>query len=766
MKMKWSRIIGKTALAFLLWQYAGITIQKPCLAAEPHPALKIMPVPVGLGVNIHFFGGNERDWAMLTDAGVGIVRMDVSWQHAEKQPGVYNFSDYDSLIQNLQQRDIRLLFILDYGNPLYDNGFAPHSEKALAAFAKFCRALAQRYQGKGIIYELWNEPNLDHFWKPAANVDQYMAWCRRIVPAIREVDSSACIIGPAVSRVDLPFLEACFQRGLLELVDGVSVHPYRNPRLAVESVEAEYRTLSVLIEQYRPVDRVIPVISGEWGYSTTFLSAKAQGKYLARQWLFNMASDVPVSIWYDWHDDGQDPHNSEHNFGTVTWEYRPKDAFRAMKTMIRELHGAVPMCRLNIGSPDDYAVLFRTAQGACLTLWTTAESHPVELGEDVKIQRAVDYLGQEKDGMQGRWLTISDAPLYLHIGKPLPAWVNLLIQADSLTGEQAETFVAAFLKQNSNDRLTRFIQDNITGASEVEQNAVSAAMLLAVDKLPRTSLQRLPLLHWLLMQDDLLAAKGALDRLAAIGSVTSRHWVALLEQKPPLLQAVAAYYLHIAWLLSKQGQLDSAEDLLLKATGLSSQRFLVDRVMAVLEKNGYLNNQIVQRNLAQTAGFITQWWIAGPFPNANREAVHRSYFPEQQIDYNEIATFDSITARWQKIDVDGIYSIIDFAGLYGTKPLAAYAHAEIISPDTLQLMLKIGSNDGVVCWLNGEKIHENIIGRTLTVDEDVVPVQFIPGVNRILLKVLNDGLAWEACLRVCDRNGVPLNLNKLSQMQH
>jgi len=43
-------------------------------------------------------------------------------------------------------------------------------------------------------------------------------------------------------------------------------------------------------------------------------------------------------------------------------------------------------------------------------------------------------------------------------------------------------------------------------------------------------------------------------------------------------------------------------------------------------------------------------------------------------------------------------------------------------------------------------VHEKIIGRSLTIDEDVVNVNFKKGKNRILLKVINEGNKWEACL--------------------
>ena len=134
--------------------------------------------------------------------------MDISWGGVEKTKGKYDFSQHDKLIEDLDKLGIRLLFIIDYGNPNYDNGLAPHTPEGREAYAKFCAALAERYSGKDIIWELWNEPNIDKFWLPAVNIDDYMAFCKSVVPAIRDKDQNACIIAPATSAFDMKFMES------------------------------------------------------------------------------------------------------------------------------------------------------------------------------------------------------------------------------------------------------------------------------------------------------------------------------------------------------------------------------------------------------------------------------------------------------------------------------------------------------------------------------------------------------------------------------
>lgn len=387
-------------------------------------------IPAGLGVNIHFYEGNEKDWKMLTEAGVGIVRMDVSWARCEREPGVYDFGHYDKLIKRLGENQIRLLFIIDYGNPLYDDGLAPHTEDGRQAYARFVKALVSRYKGKHILWELWNEPNIG-FWKPKPNVKDYMDWCKAVVPAIRDADPEACVIAPATSGIAIGFLEECFRRGLLELVDGVSVHPYR--RIAPETALREYRRLDRIIRRYTPLSekgeprRRIPILSGEWGYSTTWISDELQGKYLPRQWLANMAAGVPISIWYDWHDDGKDPKEKEHNFGTVTWDYKPKPAYVAMKTLISQLRGYEVIHRIELDSKDDFAVVAREYDDRFkLAIWTTGDPHEIELGPDIRITAAVDHLGKEIDVPSGSRQPVTDAPRYLTVASPPPGWLRIL----------------------------------------------------------------------------------------------------------------------------------------------------------------------------------------------------------------------------------------------------------------------------------------------------------------------------------------------------
>jgi len=392
------------------------------VAERVHPALAMMPVPAGLGLAIHFFQGSDTDYRLMEAAGVGMVRMDVNWGVIEKRPGEYDFGQQDQLVRDLEQRRMRLIFILNYGNSLYDKGLAPHTEEGRAAYARLCSVLARRYAGKAVIWELWNEPNI-FFWQPKPNVKDYLAWCKAVVPAIRRADPNACIIGPATYGNAIPFIETCFKEGFLERVDGVSVHPYRGDRFAPEMARREYDGLRALIDRYRPAGKAIPILSGEWGYTTAFISPELQGKYLARQWLSNMVSQVPISIWYDWRDDGPDPKEKEHNFGTLRQNNEPKPAYIAMKTLIEQLRGYRVAGRIPLGDEKDFAVVFRDGDRFKLAIWTTGAAHEVRLPSGLNVTGGVDHLGRVVDVARGSRQRIDDAPRYLSLGAPVPPGV-------------------------------------------------------------------------------------------------------------------------------------------------------------------------------------------------------------------------------------------------------------------------------------------------------------------------------------------------------
>ncbi|HOA53286.1 MAG TPA: hypothetical protein PKI05_13615, partial [Thermogutta sp.] len=237
-------------LAVIGFVIGFLTMQTSLLAAEvawPEPV-----VPAGFGVNIHFTDPRPGEMSMLAASGLKWIRMDFVWSATEREPGKYDFRAYERLLKALDEYGIKALFILDYTNRHYDQGLSPYTDEGRQAFARWAAAAAKHFQGRGILWEMYNEPNI-HFWKPKPNVEDYIKLAIEVGKAIRREAPGEIYIGPATSQIDMKFLEACFQAGLLEYWDGVSVHPYRQS--PPETVLAEYQKLAELIAKYAPAGK-------------------------------------------------------------------------------------------------------------------------------------------------------------------------------------------------------------------------------------------------------------------------------------------------------------------------------------------------------------------------------------------------------------------------------------------------------------------------------------------------------------------------------
>jgi hypothetical protein len=346
----------------------------------PEPVL-----PQGVGVNIHFARGHERELDLIAAAGFRFIRMDFGWGGIERRKGEYDWAEYEELTANLERRGLRPIYILDYSNEIYEPGASPQHPESVAAFARWAGAGAAHFKGRRVVWEIWNEPNIA-FWKPKPDVNQYIALARATCEAVRRADPQATLIAPASSEFPWPFLEAICQGGLLEQLDAVSVHPYRQARRPPETAFADYTRLRGLIERYAPpAKKNLPIVSGEWGYPThnRGVSLETQAAFLARQQLGNLWQGVPLSIWYDWKNDGNDPAYNEDNFGTVYPDLRPKPAYEALRVLTRELTGYRIVRRLEAGNPAAHVLLLANGAGQQkLAAWNLTEeaAASVEIG--------------------------------------------------------------------------------------------------------------------------------------------------------------------------------------------------------------------------------------------------------------------------------------------------------------------------------------------------------------------------------------------------
>lgn len=269
-----------------------------------------------LGVTTHShmsFNATRAEMAQLA-RGFRVVRTDLRWNLVQPKGAghSYDWSLYDGLLARLAANEIVPLLILDRP-PI---GGAPSTPSAAASFAQFAVDAVRRYRGRGVLFELWNEPDINDYSTLAKpNATAYATLAHAVCAALHRAGlDNETIIGPALAGddagldpgIDYAFLEQLFSAspgGVPTCFDAISVHPYQQG--PPEQVLHSYTRLRTLLTRYGAAR--LPVVCSEWGYSTCrhpcqtkelhTTTEELQARYLLRSWLCNAASGVAISVF-------------------------------------------------------------------------------------------------------------------------------------------------------------------------------------------------------------------------------------------------------------------------------------------------------------------------------------------------------------------------------------------------------------------------------------------------------------------------------------
>ena len=174
------------------------------------------------------------------------------------------------------------------------------------------------------------------------------------------------------------------------------------------------------------------------------------------------------------------------------------------------------------------------------------------------------------------------------------------------------------------------------------------------------------------------------------------------------------------------------------------------------EKKQILSEQTSQQYVTM-GEFIRDWMICGIFPNPPHKGyefynhippcvgLDTDYLKEHGGESNIKPTSDIVhqkpngeEIKWFKYESPG--NSINFASIFKNQPTnnsIVYAYTTLQSAEEITLSLAIGSDDGIKIWLNGEIVHEKIVGRGINIDDDLIIVKLKKGDNSLLLKLEN-----------------------------
>jgi hypothetical protein len=330
-------------------------------------------IPCGVGFNMHV-AGTDQDWDAIKAAGAVMCRLDIGWSGSERVKGQYDFSRQDETLKKMDARGVRALFVLAYDNPLY--GKAETTEEGRQAYARWVAAAAGHFRGRGVMLELWNEPNVG-FWKGDAKMNseqfaaQYVALVKAAVPAMRAADPNCFILGGSVSclwRDSFMWVDAVLKDGLLDTgINALSVHPYgyEEPELCIDNNQPGTKpteSYGLLRQKMAAIGKGdFPIVDTEVGYAASRrrgnVTEDIRAMLIVRTCLVDQMCNLHFTTWYNWDENDAATHRVR-NFGG-----KPLPIYNACKNMSAEMAGYRFVERLKVGSAFDYVLAFENGAG-------------------------------------------------------------------------------------------------------------------------------------------------------------------------------------------------------------------------------------------------------------------------------------------------------------------------------------------------------------------------------------------------------------------
>ncbi|GLH76753.1 hypothetical protein SSBR45G_16610 [Bradyrhizobium sp. SSBR45G] len=367
------------------------------------------PVPSSyFGMTVNAIG-LPRPWAPLDFSTVRLWGA-IYWAQVNPAPGVYNWTRFDRILQDAEQRRLDVVF-----NLAYTPRWAAASRDALPAFSPgassppadlgvwedWVRAAVTRAAGRIRYWEIWNEPEDPKYY--SGDVETMVRLQQRAYEIIKSIDPTLIVLTPSSNGTaeGYRWQSAFLDKGGGRYADVFAFHGYVSDPEAVLPVIQRFKAM--LAAQGLQGK---PMWDTEAGWP---LKDDNQAAYLARSYLMKWAVGVDRSYWYEIDGGGSD-------FGRL-WDSASGllASGVAFRTVRQWLDGARvqtlsrlgrSLWRLELTLPDG-----RSGQ----VVWSAAGSSTYQAGRNYRRRQDLD--GRKSVIVDGR-LEVGPRPVLLTESEP------------------------------------------------------------------------------------------------------------------------------------------------------------------------------------------------------------------------------------------------------------------------------------------------------------------------------------------------------------
>jgi Glycosyl hydrolase family 10 len=353
----------------------------------------------GMGAYLGRYHGRELEQMALKakESGVKWIREDFDWGSMEPERGKFYWAFNDSVVKIAGKNGISVYAIVAY----WPSWTKEYTKEGIDDYVTFLKELVKHYKKYIHQWEIWNEPNI-FFWQGPQ--EMYAELLMKSYTAIKDVDSTAQVLGISTSGIDFDFIQRMQQ--LQAPFDILTIHPYRSKLDETAFIEELKRAAAMVV---LPGGKRRPVWITEMGWTTYtphnewvqegFLPTplRVQAELIVRTYLSCIISGIdPKVFWYDLRNDGTDPLNFEDNIGIMNRDFSPKPAYIAYSTMTRTLKG-MKFTKI-LGQPEGiFSGVFedeKESNKKVIAIWSPSMDRNAEIEIDKGTATLINAIGE------------------------------------------------------------------------------------------------------------------------------------------------------------------------------------------------------------------------------------------------------------------------------------------------------------------------------------------------------------------------------------
>jgi hypothetical protein len=340
------------------------------------------------------------------------------WAHLEPQKGKWDFRTLDDSVELAQRHGVEILYTLGIApkwaaarpndGSAYGDGPTASEPKNIEDWRNYIKTVATRYKGKIRYYEIWNEPNLKHFF--SGTPEQMVTLAREAYTVLKEIDPSIQVVSPGVfsDYGGWNWLDEYLGKGGKTYADIIGAHFYAN--------KTPEETLSLIHEVQKVMEKhglaQKPLWNTETGFGNkqerTYFSEEDSMAYVAKSYILNWAAGIERFYWYAW---------DNRNVVTILMVKEDNTTLTPAAKAYDEIQKWLVGSRLNKCEPDSKSTwtcdLIREDGKPVWIVWNSKGVQELKVPETFDVRQVHSLNGEKTALPDNRLLKIGSLPVLL-----------------------------------------------------------------------------------------------------------------------------------------------------------------------------------------------------------------------------------------------------------------------------------------------------------------------------------------------------------------